>query len=78
MIGFLTGIGAKAWAYVGIAVAVLAGLAKVFYAGKKEAQVEGMQEQLKNVETRDKVETALTAVQRSELKRLRTKWERPK
>ena len=77
MIGFLTGIGAKAWAYVGIAVAVLAGLAKVFYAGKKEAQVEGMQEQLKNVETRDKVETALTAAQRSERKRLRDKWTRP-
>lgn len=75
--GFLTGIGTRALAYVGIAVAVLAGLAKVFYAGKKEAQVEGMQEQLKNVETRDKVETALTAAQRSERKRLRDKWSRP-
>lgn len=76
MIGFLTGIGAKAWAYVGIAVAVLAGLAKVFYAGKKEAQVEGMKEQLANVETREKVETALTKAEISERKRLRDKWTR--
>ena len=74
---FLALISAKAWGYVAASAAVLVAVAKIFYAGKKSAQVDGMKEQLQNVETRNEIETAVSAADRSERERLRDKWTKP-
>lgn len=74
--GFLTGIGLRAWGYIAAALAVLAAVAKIFYAGKKAAQVDGMKEQLQNVQTRDKVDIAVGTATDPERDRMRAKWQR--
>lgn len=77
MIGFLTGIGAKAWGYIVLAGAVVLGVVKIFYAGKNAAQVEGMKGQLENVETREKVENTVNRATDPERDKLRSKWTKP-
>ena len=69
-------ISAKAWGYVAAAIAVLVAVAKIFYAGKKSAQVDGMKEQLQNVKTRDQVDASINTAPDPERDKLRAKWQR--
>lgn len=56
MLLFLKGIGLKFWAGVVIFFTLVAGIAKIYSAGRKSAQADGMQQQLKNVRVRNEVE----------------------
>lgn len=56
---FIRGIGSKAWLYLGIAAAALITVAMIFRAGKQSVQVDGLEDQLKNVGIRNEVENAV-------------------
>lgn len=70
----MTWLSAKAWGYIAAALAVVAVLFKTFRAGKEAARVEGLEEQVKNAETRSKVDDAVALADNAERKRLRGKW----
>jgi len=74
---WLNAISLKAWGYVAAALAVVAVLFKTFRAGKKAARVEGLEEQVKNADTRSKVDDSVARADDAERQRMRSKWTRP-
>lgn len=80
MMWFLTllkGIGLKVWGYVAAGLAVLSAVAMIFRAGKRSAQIDGLQKQLENVEKANEIEDRIDRATPDERKRLRDKWTRP-
>lgn len=66
----------KGIAYGAMALAGVIAIWRVFAAGKKSAQVDGLKEQVKNGEVRATVDDRVTRANNSERKRLRDKWTR--
>lgn len=70
--------GRKIAGYAAVAVAVFVAIASVFRAGKKSAQVEGMKDQLKNVEKRHAVDNTVDASKPSAVRdELLRDWSKP-
>lgn len=69
-------LGRTVIAYGAVAVGVLVAVWRIFAAGKKSAQVEGMKDQLKNVETHNVVEDSVARAGDDERQWLRDKWTR--
>lgn len=76
MLALLGGLKAKLIAAGAILLAVLLAVARIFGAGKRAAQVEGMKRQLQNVETRNATDNAVRAADPADRERLRDKWTR--
>jgi hypothetical protein len=73
---WITGLGLKVWAILGAILAVLAALWKVYSAGKTAARVEGMEKQIKNVETRNNVESDVRRATPDDLSKRLSEWTR--
>lgn len=56
MIALLKTLGLKFWAGVVIFFTLVAGVVKIYSAGRKSAQADGMKQQLENVQVRNEVE----------------------
>lgn len=68
MIGLLTGVWGKIAAVAAIVGAVMLAVAKIFAAGRRDEQAQGMQEQLKNVETRNQTDASVGAASDSSVR----------
>jgi hypothetical protein len=76
MIALLRGVSLKVWGYVAVAAAAALFVLRVWSAGRKSAQVDGLKNQLDNVKVRNETDAAIERATPGERERLRRKWER--
>ena len=73
---FLSGISLKVWGYLAALFAVLGTLWKVYSAGKDAARVEGLKDELRDVETHNAIENDVERASEPELTERLRKWRR--
>ena len=73
---FLTGMPMKLYGYLAALLAVLAAIWRVYAAGKNAARVEGLETELKNVDTRNKVEDSVARAPISDIDKRLQPWTR--
>lgn len=78
MIGLLSSIGLRVWGYVAAVLAVLAGLAAVFRAGKKSERAKQTADSLDNIREREKVDEEVATRPIDAKRRDLARWVRDK
>lgn len=78
MIALLSSIGLRAWGYIATVLAVLAGLAAVFRAGKKSEQAKQTADSLNNIREREKTDEKVATRPIDAKRRDLARWVRDK
>lgn len=73
----VSGVGLRAWGYVGALLAILAAMWKIYAAGRAAADAAAKTKVLDDVDTRNKVEDRVAGADDAERQRMRDRWTRP-